>query len=575
MINDENVRRPSRRAVLDGAVGGVAALLAASAGVWPAHARRSSLTAFDPYARPTASGPSSVAAPAVGTVPSVPGTPYVVPVAPGWSVVSLLTAGNTVRSGYRMAGIPDGLGAFDNGDGTITVLMNHELSAGRSIVRGHGGHGAFVSRWRIDMTSLEVLDGDDLVRSPADLHLWTGQGWRSAQRILATPAPESSDAPTSAPTRSNVDIDRLCSADLAPVSAFWDAVRRLGYRGHILLNGEETLSRGSRAFAWVDATRSAHELPAFASGKFGDKSQPVPEWENLLANPKPGRQTIVVANSDGGPSQIYVYIGRKQRSGSPIERAGLANGRLYSLRVAGFDREKRDTSLGLVKSTLGQGASAAVSLVAHGQGTSFLRPEDGAWDPRDPNVYYFVTTDRNNFASPDSSRTGGLAEQTARSRLWAVTFDDVQAIDTGGAPTARIQLLLDGTEGGDMFDNITVSRDGVVYLCEDTGSARHNGKIWGYDTRTGSLTAITKFDPSLFGDVVQKAYVPPTPPFVDDKETSGILDVTELFRRAPWFRDGGTVLLASVQAHFGYDGAVEVGRYIYEGGQLVLLVKAP
>ena len=26
-----------------------------------------------------------------------------------------------------MVGIPDGLGAFDNGDGTFTVLMNHEL----------------------------------------------------------------------------------------------------------------------------------------------------------------------------------------------------------------------------------------------------------------------------------------------------------------------------------------------------------------------------------------------------------------------------------------------------------------
>ena len=26
-----------------------------------------------------------------------------------------------------MVGIPDGLGAYDNGDGTMTVLMNHEL----------------------------------------------------------------------------------------------------------------------------------------------------------------------------------------------------------------------------------------------------------------------------------------------------------------------------------------------------------------------------------------------------------------------------------------------------------------
>ena len=30
---------------------------------------------------------------------------------------------------YRMARIPDGLGAFDNGEGTITVLMSHELTA--------------------------------------------------------------------------------------------------------------------------------------------------------------------------------------------------------------------------------------------------------------------------------------------------------------------------------------------------------------------------------------------------------------------------------------------------------------
>ncbi len=39
---------------------------------------------------------------------------------------SLLTVGDSI-GGYRMVGIPDGLGAFDNGDGTFTLLMNHEL----------------------------------------------------------------------------------------------------------------------------------------------------------------------------------------------------------------------------------------------------------------------------------------------------------------------------------------------------------------------------------------------------------------------------------------------------------------
>jgi hypothetical protein len=62
-----------------------------------------------------------------------------------------------------MAGIPDGLGAFDNGDGTITVLMNHELAATAGVPRAHGGTGAFVSRWQIRKSDLRVLNGRDLI----------------------------------------------------------------------------------------------------------------------------------------------------------------------------------------------------------------------------------------------------------------------------------------------------------------------------------------------------------------------------------------------------------------------------
>ncbi len=51
----------------------------------------------------------------------------------------ILTVGDSVNtkldgvSPYRMVGIPDGLGAYDNGDGTFTVLMNHELGQKRSL----------------------------------------------------------------------------------------------------------------------------------------------------------------------------------------------------------------------------------------------------------------------------------------------------------------------------------------------------------------------------------------------------------------------------------------------------------
>ena len=49
---------------------------------------------------------------------------------PGVDIVPILTVGDMpATNGYRMVGIPDGLGAYDNGNGTFTLLMNHELRA--------------------------------------------------------------------------------------------------------------------------------------------------------------------------------------------------------------------------------------------------------------------------------------------------------------------------------------------------------------------------------------------------------------------------------------------------------------
>src|SRR5262245_59902931 len=59
--------------------------------------------------------------------------PYLVAVAPSVEITPLITVGDSVNNKpdgftpYRAVGIMDGLGAFDNGDGTFTVLMNHEI----------------------------------------------------------------------------------------------------------------------------------------------------------------------------------------------------------------------------------------------------------------------------------------------------------------------------------------------------------------------------------------------------------------------------------------------------------------
>src|SRR5215216_5798823 len=105
------------------------------------------------------------------TGPSSSESPYIVRSVPGIVVKSILTVGDSVNfkpdgvTPYRMVGIPDGLGAFDNGDGTFTVLMNHELGGTAGIIRGHGAKGAFVSKWTINKKDLTVLHGEDLIQT--------------------------------------------------------------------------------------------------------------------------------------------------------------------------------------------------------------------------------------------------------------------------------------------------------------------------------------------------------------------------------------------------------------------------
>ncbi len=196
-------------------------------------------------------GGTALAAPGGSTGPSSSDAPYLVRHVPGVTLTSLLTSGDSV-GGYRMAGTPDGLGAYDNGDGTFTVLMNHEFGAGVSIPRSHGNaSGAFVSRWVLDSATLRVLSGRDQVMTLV--------------------------------TTGSLNLDRLCSADLAPVSAWFNASSGLGYDGRLFTNGEESAPNG-RAFAHVVDTGVSYELPAL--GKAG--------WENVAANPATGDRTVVV-----------------------------------------------------------------------------------------------------------------------------------------------------------------------------------------------------------------------------------------------------------------------------------------
>src|SRR5215475_6651408 len=126
--------------------------------------------------------------------------PYLVPLDPeaGVSFVPLMTTGDNVGHD-TMVGIPDGLVAFDNGDGTFTVLMNHELTATEGAVRDHGSAGAFVSRLVVDKATLEIKASSDLIQT---IHQY--------------------DPSTGSYFEGTTAFSRFCSADLAAGTAFFN-----------------------------------------------------------------------------------------------------------------------------------------------------------------------------------------------------------------------------------------------------------------------------------------------------------------------------------------------------------------
>jgi hypothetical protein len=109
---------------------------------------------------------------AASSGPSTGTAPLVLPSISNVETVALLTVGDAAAgNGYRMAGNPDGLGAFAEGS-TFTILMNHELTGTVGAVHKHGSKGAFVSRWTVDRQSLRILSGEDFTTSPSDVYVW-------------------------------------------------------------------------------------------------------------------------------------------------------------------------------------------------------------------------------------------------------------------------------------------------------------------------------------------------------------------------------------------------------------------
>lgn len=450
---------------------------------------------------------AALVVPAVGQNigPSTSVVPYVLPSRTGVTTTSILTVDDPTSTigGYRMVGIPDGLGAFAGPtSGSLTLLMNHELSNTAGIVRANGFAGSFVSRWEIQTGTFAVTSGRDFSLSPTDMN-WSSQAPRA--------------------------LSRFCSADLALPSAF--RFGDLGTDARIFTNHEES---GIEGTAWAhiatgSATNQAWELPAL--GRFSG--------ENAVPCPFAQSKTLVMGLDDTTPGQLYLYVGTKTSTGNDIERAGLTNGVLYGVKVPGVADETRATpihstfEMANLGSQIGvTGATLDANSIAAGV-TRFLRPEDGCWDarPGHQNTFYFVTTDT-------VTASGG------RSRLYRLVFTDITQPELGGT----IDALLTGTEGGEMFDNVCIDGRGRILIQEDVGNNARLGRIWLYDTASASFGEICTANPSFFQSGAANF-------ITTDEEASGVIDAEALLG-AGWF-------LFDMQAHRNIGGElVENGQLL-------------
>jgi Ca2+-binding RTX toxin-like protein len=420
------------------------------------------------------------------TGPSTSTDPYLLSLEPNVRLTSIVTSGDSLPSDGVFGGIPDGIGAFDNGDGTITVLVNHELGSSAGVVRDHGGTGAYIDRLVIDKATLGVVSADDLIKT---VMLW--------------------DTASNSYVQSTVNFQRFCSGDLPAQTALYNSANGLGSQSHIYFTGEETSPSisspiGGRPTATIvdgNGSGTTYEL-----ARLGNMA-----YENIVANPYEQNKTVVALSDDETGGEIYIYVGDKQSTGTEIDKAGLTNGLLYGISVAGITDE-----------TNAAGVNGTFSLVAVGPNggdvssqngltienwseangiTGFLRPEDFSWDAQHPDTAYFVTT--NSF--------------TGHSRLYQLHFNDITNPTAGGTITA---VADSAGVGAHMFDNITVN-NGHVIIQEDPGGNDYVARVWDYDIASDTLSAIATFNPDQFA--------PGGSQFVtNDEESSGVLDVTSL-----------------------------------------------
>ena len=474
----------------------------------------------------------------------------------GYETKRLISVGDTVpltgnpAKQYQMVGIPDGTGAHKNRNGTRTIFVNHELpvsptvATSQPIIGDPLNRGAIASKFIVDRRG-NILSGD-----------------RAYDSVYDESLPNPTSQPPADASNTTRPFSRFCSATLVGPPEGFD---RWIYMPNEEEGTESNTFDGKGGIAVAIFDNELHTLPKM--GRFS--------WENTVPQPNKGSRTVVMGLEDGPfavdptveNSQVYMYVGKKEkgRGASVLNKNGLDNGSLFVLAPVN-PAQRLEPSFGdesgsiAVKWVLVPNADSTTETQLEAASDAagainFARPEDGAFNKRNKNQFFFVTT-------------GGLAGGNELGRLYSLNIDRKDPTKQG---TLRVVYEADEViaAGGDTAispDNIDTSRDYLMINEDGTIESRlvmtakgRDGSIWRFKITGGSVGVkassakrVAELDPpgQLGGGVVLAGIW----------ETSGITDTSHLFGRGSWIFD--------VQAH---PPTIAPGVNTWEDGQLLLL----
>ena len=464
----------------------------------------------------------------------------------GYETVALLSVADRVPEAggnglYQMVGIPDGLGAHPNGDGTYTVYMNHELTQPTESTPNVGGaanRGAIVSRYVIDAEG-NVLSGERAYDTVYQDNKLIGP---AAEVGNATPA-----------------FSRFCSATLAGEEEGFD--RTLFFTNEEDATATTFDGRGGQSVVISDNS-------AYALSHLGHFAK-----ENDVPQPRDDELTVIFTLEDGPStpdSQLYLYVGAKKPDGNVLSRNGLNNGRLFvfvaddpSIAIEGDFTSGSVPGHWVHVRRASQKDAAQLEAASDALGAlGFVRIEDGAFSKVSRDDFYFVTTGSSFTAE------GATSPANLLGRAYHLELDPTDPLGP-----ATLNVIYNGAEviaaGGDIAispDNIDTSESYLMIQEDGTAESRpvmaslgRDGQIWRFDLAGGvtpdasTATPVATLTPPGRDDVAVGAGI---------WETSGIIS-TPFIGEDTWLFD--------VQAH-APTGAPVTGTV--EDGQLLLLLPA-